>query len=271
MIFLLVLLIIFLLLLIYFFLCFTHTKRENRFTNLTNKYIAHRGLFNNKDIPENSITAYKLAVENNFGIELDVHITKDKVPVIIHDSNLLRMCGVDVNIEDITYKESQKYNLLNTDEKIPMFSDVLKIIDGKVPLFVEIKEKNNAKEIASITANLLNTYSGPYAVQCFNPFPLLWFKRYKPEVIRGQLATNFIKSDNKIIKKISVSNMIFDFLSKPDYIAYNYKEKENYVLKLIKKLTNTKIQVWAIKNQKDFDRDKDNYDIVLFDSFIPKL
>src|SRR5690606_10174328 len=109
-----------------------------------NFYYAHRGLHNNNnDAPENSIKAFKLAVEHNYGIELDVRLTRDRVPVVFHDNSLNRACGVDKLVSEVNFDELSKYRLFNSTETIPSFEEVLKIIDGKVPLIVELKSTNN--------------------------------------------------------------------------------------------------------------------------------
>ena len=93
---------------------------------LFDNLIAHRGFHNlEKNIPENSIKAFKEAIKNNYVIELDIHRTKDNKLVVFHDYNLKRVCGIDKTIESCTYKELSKLYLFNTSSKIPLFSEVL--------------------------------------------------------------------------------------------------------------------------------------------------
>lgn len=254
---------------LYLFCIIKSTKKDKEFLPLLKNYIAHRGLYNNEDVPENSLSSFELAVKNDYGIELDVHLTKDKELVVVHDSNLLRMCNIDKNVEELTYDEVKFLSLLNTDQKILKFTEALEIIGGKVPLFVEIKYQGNYLETARKTARVLDNYKGVYAIQSFQPKVVRWFYKNRPDIIRGQLCSNFIKSNNSLIKKLSPSHLIFDFYSKPDFIAYNYKQKENLSLKLVQKITNQKIQVWAIDNYNDFNNDKNKYDMVIFEKIKP--
>ena len=96
------------------------------------KIIAHRGVFNNKDIPENSLKSFREAVKLNYDVEFDIHLTKDNILVVFHDDNLKRMTGSDKNIQDCTYDEIKDLKLLNTNEHIPTLDEVLKVIDNKV-------------------------------------------------------------------------------------------------------------------------------------------
>ncbi|MGN0995468.1 MAG: glycerophosphodiester phosphodiesterase family protein, partial [Candidatus Ventricola sp.] len=107
---------------------------------LLSRDYAHRGLHDNaSDAPENSMAAFRRAVEAGYGIELDVQLTRDRVPVVFHDESLSRMCGVPGNVRDYTFDELVQFPLLRSAERIPRFEDVLTLVDGRVPLIVEIK------------------------------------------------------------------------------------------------------------------------------------
>ena len=130
--------------------------------------IAHRGLFNNNsDAPENSLAAFRNALEHGFGMELDVQLTKDGKLVVFHDFDLKRMCGVHKKLTELTYAELEQYSLKNSTEKIPLFSDVLELVNGKVPLVVEIKVDFDYKATTEAAAAMLSEYKGVYCMECF--------------------------------------------------------------------------------------------------------
>lgn len=138
---------------------------------------AHRGLFTkDQSIPENSMAAFANAVEHGYGIELDIQLTKDKQLVVFHDHTLTRMCGIDLPVCEMTYEELQKYTLGNTEEKIPLFKDVLELVDGKVPLLVEIKLPTLRTYTCQAADALLQNYRGQYCIESFNPLALRWYK-----------------------------------------------------------------------------------------------
>ena len=87
---------------------------------------AHRGLHDNQsEAPENSLAAFRKAVEAGFGIELDIQLSKDRIPVVFHDFTLKRVCGAPGKVCDYTYEELQKFSLCGSGQKIPTLEEVL--------------------------------------------------------------------------------------------------------------------------------------------------
>ena len=163
-------------------------------------YYAHRGLFDNRSAaPENSLAAFRLAVESGYGIELDVQLSKDDIPVVFHDATLKRMCGVDGHVWDYTLAELQQMKLASSDETIPTFADVLDTIAGKVPLIVEYKLDRVQTKVCELGNELLNAYvekyHGVYCIGSFHPLALIWYRKNRPDIIRGQLSEEFWKND----------------------------------------------------------------------------
>lgn len=135
---------------------------------LKENLIAHRGMHNmKKGIPENSIKAFEESIKNNYIIELDLHILKDKSVVVFHDDNLKRMTGVDKQLADTTYEEIKNLKLQDTNNYIPLFEDVLKVISGKVPIVIELKYDTKVGLLESETMNILKNYKGKYVIKSF--------------------------------------------------------------------------------------------------------
>lgn len=186
------------------------------------KYIAHRGLYT-KGVPENSMDAFKRAVEKGFDIELDVRLTKDCKVIVFHDDDLMRMFGVEGKVCDFTYQQLQAFELPESHQKIPLFKDVLKMVDGKVALLIEIKQSSPFGELEKRVDRLLRKYTGNYAVESFNPFSMGWFRIFSKNVKRGQLISEYKygKSfDRKyILRKICAKPIVWRLISKPDFVA----------------------------------------------------
>lgn len=238
-----------------------------------NRLYAHRGLFDNNLLcPENSLGAFKKAVNAGYGIELDVHVTKDKQVVVFHDDNLERMCGVGLKIEDSTYEEISKYHLLDTNEKIPLLSEVLKLIENKVPLIIEIKVLNNVMNACETISNEIEKFDCNYCIESFNPLALIWYRKNKPSVMRGQLSTNYYKDkiDGNVIKNFVLTNMMLNFLTKPDFIAYNHKYKETKSFIIVTKIMGALPVAWTVRNQEELDDLDKNFKVFIFEGFIPR-
>lgn len=235
-------------------------------------YYAHRGLFDNsKGIPENSMKAFKRAVEEGYGIELDVQLTKDGVPVIFHDFTLERMCGVSGKIENMTYAELRKLSLLHTDEKIPKLKDFLDMVDGQVPLIIELKIESVNLALCPAVQSLLEDYKGVYCIESFNPLALLWYRRKHREVMRGQLSTNFRHDGNyKNVTYFFLTHLLTNCATRPDFIAYNCHFKTEPGRRICRHLYKNLAVAWTVKNQKQLESLKKDYDLFIFESFIPK-
>ena len=154
---------------------------------------AHRGLHSDT-VPENSMDAFSRALNGGYGIELDVHLMKDGNLAVIHDASLKRTAGADVLIEDLCTEDLENYRLEGTEQKIPTFLEVLDLFNGKAPLIVELKPVgNNHDALCARVCAALDKYTGVYCIESFDPRCVYWFRKHRPDVIRGQLTENFFK------------------------------------------------------------------------------
>lgn len=171
-----------------------NTRRREQMQPFEKVMIAHRGFFDNEtEYPENSLPAFQRAVEAGYGIELDVQLTTDEKLVVFHDASLKRMCGIDRKVTECSYVELQQYTLANSSQKIPMLDEVLSVIDGRAPLIVEIKPEGNCIRTAELLNARMTDYDGIYCIESFHPLVVAWYYRHQPEVIRGQLSSDFMR------------------------------------------------------------------------------
>ena len=233
---------------------------------------AHRGLHDNQtQAPENSMRAFKKAVESGYGIELDVQLTKDGVPVIFHDFTLDRMCGVSGRIDTHTYEQLRKLSLLKSQEKIPTLEEFLKMVDGRVPLIVELKVEWTDLSLCRVVDQMLSAYKGVYCIESFNPLVLLWYRKHHKEVMRGQLSTNFRRDGNyKSPLHFCLTHLLTNWATGPDFIAYNCMFKEEPGRRICRKLYKNLAVAWTVKNQKQLESLEKDFDLFIFDSFIPE-
>ncbi len=242
-------------------------------------YYAHRGLHDNAgnahgnmhgNLPENSQAAFLRAVEAGYGIEMDVQVSKDGVPVVFHDFTLKRICKRDGKVCDYTWQELKDFRLCDSEETIPRFEDVLKMVDGKVPLIVELKVERTDLTVCRRADELLRGYQGLYCIESFNPLVLLWYRKYRKDVVRGQLSDGFIKSGEfKGLLYHILQNLMLNWLTKPDFIAYNHKYENVFARKLCRDLYKNTAVAWTIKSSRELTEARDKFDMFIFDSFIP--
>lgn len=232
---------------------------------------AHRGL-HNAQRPENSMAAFHAALEGGYGIELDIHLMKDGNLAVIHDASLKRTAGADVKIEDLTLGELDAYRLAGTDEKIPLFSQVLALFDGKAPLIVELKcENNNYAALCEAAMAMLDGYNGAYCVESFDPRCVLYLKKHYPHVIRGQLTENFLKGKGKLpwVIKFLLTHQLGNFLLQPDFVAYKFADRKNLGNFLVRKFWRVQGVTWTLKTAEEHAQAVKEGWIPIFEGFRP--
>ena len=209
-------------------------KKTNRKVNLAERY-AHRGYHDKPGIPENSMAAFRRAIEYGLASEIDVHLIADGTLVVFHDDDLERETGVKGSIEAYDLTNLRKLRLEGTDELIPTLDEVLELYeDTGLALLIELKSVGgNYRALAEAAAKRLDSYKGEYAVQSFDPRVLIAYRRLRPEVIRGQLAQNFYRSREGLpyYQVVMLSNLMMNIIAKPDFISYKYCDRDNFVLR----------------------------------------
>ncbi|NLK28724.1 MAG: glycerophosphodiester phosphodiesterase, partial [Clostridiales bacterium] len=212
------------------------------------------------------------AVHNHYGIELDVQLTRDQIPVVFHDGNLLRACGVKHKVSELTYQELSTYRLFQSQERIPTLEEALNAIGGKVPLIIELKIPWHAKLLCRKVSEILQGYKGVYCIESFNPFGLMWYRKNHPEVVRGQLSTDFRKEkiEGSKVQYFILKHLLMNFLTKPDFIAYDHQYISGLSITLCRKLYRIKTVAWTIRSQEELDRNRKFFDWFIFENFKPK-
>lgn len=217
---------------------------------------AHRGLHGG-GVPENSLAAFEKACVSGFGIELDVQLSRDGEVMVFHDYTLVRMTGVEKKLCELTAEELGALCLADTDEKIPTLREVLSLVDGRVPLLVELKGENGDTSLCPKVAELLREYRGPYCIESFNPLLLRAMRREMNDVFYGLLYTDLWreKKGNKKRSALDVllSVMVFNFIAKPNFIAYKESYRENLCVRLATKFYRAPRFVWTVRSKENLD------------------
>ena len=207
-------------------------RKGHRKWEVLKKYrYAHRGYHDKPVVPENSLPAFRRAIERGFGAELDVHLLKDGTLAVFHDSDLKRCANVEGEIEDLTLDELKQLRLEGTDEQIPTFDEVLALFEHETPLIIELKTaRGNHKALAKAVCERLDSYQGEFCIESFDPFALIDVKKLRPEICRGQLSMNFEKDKAGLpwYKRFIAGNLLLNFLTVPDFIAYKFEDRSSY-------------------------------------------
>lgn len=258
------------------FLLMLRCRREHPGWKLLRQYrYAHRGYHDKPHIPENSMAAFRRAIEHGYGAELDVHLMKDGRLAVIHDASLKRTAGADVLVEDLTAEELKNYKLEGTEHHIPLLDEVLPIFAGKAPLIVELKaERGNAEALAAAACKLLDKHHVTYCVESFDPRCLIWLWANRPDVVRGQLSENFRRHGDGTNLPGAVrwvlSNLLLNARTRPDFIAYRYEDRKCLSLRLCRSLYGAQEFSWTIRSKADMDAAEQDGALVIFECFDPR-
>jgi len=233
---------------------------------------AHRGLHGG-EIPENSMAAFQAALDQGFGIELDVHLLKDGNLAVIHDSLLNRTTGQPGRVEDLTTQDLKNYPLQGTQETIPELMDVLTLFQGKAPIILELKpDGGNHNELTQAACEMMKTYQGAFCMESFDPRCLRWLKKNRPDIIRGQLAENSfrVRSDLPDWMKFVLTHCLCNFLTVPDFIAYKFSDRRTTVsTTLCQKLWKADMVAWTLRTPEDGRTARTEGWIPIFEGFTP--
>jgi glycerophosphoryl diester phosphodiesterase len=253
---------------LYLFAIKPRRKRKEMDKFRTWRY-AHRGLHNDQGA-ENSMTAFENAIKKGYGIEIDVRYSKDGELVVFHDETLKRVCGIDKRVVDLTVSELKEIRLGNTEDTIPTFKEFLEFIDGRVPLLIEIKQDQGEGNVAFGACQMLKGYKGDYMLQSFNPLAIKTVKRELPHAVRGILSDNYMRDEKRrgMLYKL-LKNLMFNFLCRPDFIAFNHEEIQNsFTVRFVKKLFNPTLFAWTVRSADD-EKSAYNkgFDVIIFENF----
>lgn len=254
--------------LLYLFLVAPKNKKEMK--NYKSKYYAHRGLHNDERA-ENSMSAFKAAVDAGYGIELDIRLSKDGKLVVFHDDTLERVCGREGKVIDFTADELATFKLSGTDDGIPLFSDVLALIDGRVPLLVEIKENAGDSSVSLAACEMLNGYVGNFIVESFNPMSLKVVKENMPEIPRGILSHRYF--DNEKCRTplfFALQNLLLNFLCRPAFIAYDHRHAKSLSLRFVRSFFGADTVAWTVRSaEEEAIARKNGFDGIIFENYLP--
>lgn len=230
--------------------------------------IAHRGL-HDKKAPENSLAAFKNAIDKGYNIELDVQMLSDGTVVVFHDESLSRMTGNDGYLKFLTKEDLKMLTLKDSKECIPTLQEVLDFVDGRAPLFIEIKNTSKVGELEQKVKDMLNNYKGEFAIISFNPRVLSYFKEHAPKMLRGQLAGSFKGEKLGFFKKFALRSMLIT--KKQDLANFIMYEAKALPCMYVRKFKRLPLIAWTVKSQSEYLRVVKYSDNVTFEGFEPKI
>lgn len=261
-----VLLVLVLLVLLWMLLICPSDTTPSFYEKFANRSYAHRGL-HDENMPENSLPAFQAAADEGYGIELDIHMCKDGKIVVIHDDDFLRMCGDKRRVEQTGYQQIRKLCLSDTEYTVPLLTDVLDVVGGRVPLIVEFKSCENFQPFCDAAIKILDRYTGDFCMESFDPRIVRYIYKKRPDWMRGQLSCENADKEHRF-RSFFLENLLTNIYAKPHFIAYRHEDMKNLNYRLSTGLLKGLSAAWTVRTEEDFERCcKRDADMIIFERF----
>lgn len=234
---------------------------------------AHRGLHDREaGAPENSLPAFRRALERGYGVELDVHLTGDGRLAVIHDKNLKRTAGVDAEVSDLTMEELKRCRLEGTQETVPALEEAAQLFQGGPPLLVELKaDYFDVRELVKKAVAVLDRCQVDYCIESFHPGVIFWLKRHRPDICRGQLSQNFWRHRGELKgwQAFAMTNLLSNFLTRPDFISFHWAHRMLPAVWLCRRLHRLPVFCWTVQSRQTMEQVEREGCLVIFEGFLP--
>lgn len=251
-------------------LFFTAPGRHPGIKKYRGAKFAHRGL-HGEGRAENSLSAFSAAVEQGFGIELDVRLTKDGEVVVFHDDTLLRVAGDSRRVDECTLPELRALRLSGTEETIPTFHEVLALVGGRVPLLVEVKEDPGCRAVSDATAKILSEYDGEFITESFNPMTVRRMRRALPGSASGYLCDHFTANpDYRAAKYLLIEHFLLNFIARPAFIAFDRAAVPYAPFTFMRKFWRAPAFAWTVRSAEEEAACRADFDGVIFENYLPE-
>ncbi|NTF41884.1 glycerophosphodiester phosphodiesterase [Rhizobium rhizogenes] len=231
---------------------------------LTERPVAHRGYHDmNKEVWENTLSAFSRAIEAGFAIECDLHYASDSVPVVFHDDDLQRVCNLPGELRDRTSAELGLLSIGGTKDKIPTLKQLLQLCDGKVPLVLELKGREGDDEgFAESVLEVLEGYKGHVALMSFDHWLLKDLKSLEAPypvglTAEGNKPETFFQHDEAMQLGL-------------DFISYFYGHLPNPFI-TAQRQRGIPVITWTVRDEAARKHTFANADQMTFEGFDPRI
>lgn len=229
---------------------------------LTAQPIAHRGYHDmNKTVWENTLSAFERAISAGYAIECDLQYTADSVPVVFHDGDMHRLCGVEGDVRAKTAGELGLFSIGGTSDRVPTLSQLLRLVKGRVPLVIELKGRQGDDEgFAEAVLDGLEGYAGPVALMSFDHWLLKDLKALETTLPIG-LTAEGARPEDLALHADAMSLGL-------DFISYYYGHLPNPFI-TAQRAKGCAILTWTVRDAEAEAHSYAQADQITFEGFVP--
>lgn len=227
--------------------------------------IAHRGLHDlNNKCWENTLSAFDAAASAGFAIECDVHLSADGKAIVFHDGTLDRVTGQTGNIDELTAQQASEIRVGGTKDHIPTLAEALKLIDGRVPIIIELKGIAGRDDgLVKAVASDLAAYQGQAAIMSFDHHLIRLFGKDAPGIPAGLTAEGLRDEDMEAHFSMLAHEI--------DFISYNVHHLENRFVEFVHSHLDLPVISWTVRSAADKMKSDALVDQITFEGFDPRL
>jgi glycerophosphoryl diester phosphodiesterase len=236
---------------------------------LTSRPIAHRGLWDTQDNPENSLAAFRQAASQGIPFEFDVQLSADGQLAVVHDAVLDRLTGERLRVGDLDRASLRRLRINGTGEHIPTIAEVLEIADG-TPFVIDVRRWHGAGrgELEKAVAEAVRGYEGPFAVQSFDPLAVLRLRRLVGDHPVGQ-ASGHLRSAGRVARSVGRA-MITNALTRPAFISYELSALPSVAVNFWRRL-GIPVLAWTVQSAAAEEQAAQVADNFFFDGYLPGI
>lgn len=218
------------------------------------------------------MSAFRAAVERGLPIELDVRLLADEQVAVFHDETLDRMTSSSAPIRRLSARQLRELRLSGSDERVPLLSEVLQLVAGRVALVIELKHdaRVGRGRLEQCVWRELGGYRGDYAVMSFHPMVVGWFRRNAPQVTRGQLSGRLTDAKLSRLERFALRNLLLTPVNRPHFVAYDVTGLPALPVSLWRRITHNPVLAWTVRDEAEARRADRYADNLIFDQIAPE-
>jgi glycerophosphoryl diester phosphodiesterase len=228
---------------------------------LTARPIAHRGFHDlARGRPENSLAAFAAAVDARYAVECDLHLAADSIPVVFHDDDLARLCGRTGCVRDLTAAELGDLRLGNSAEWVPTLDELLDLVEGRVPLVLELKHiKGRDAGLAWEVVERLKRYPGAAALMSFDAALIADIRAADSTLPRGLTAAGDWRAAPLHLNTALRLGV--------DFVSYRIDDLPTLMPYLARRLLGLPLICWTVRTPEQLRKARAYTDQITFEGF----
>jgi glycerophosphoryl diester phosphodiesterase len=235
---------------------------------LTARPVAHRGLHDAAHgVIENTASAFSAALTGHYAIECDLQLSGDGEPMVFHDDTLDRLTEQQGPLADLPSRELKTVSFKATADRMMMLGDLCTLVEGRVPLVIELKSHfNSDTRLAVRAAEVLQSYAGPVAVMSFDPAMISAIAAAAPGLPRGLVAERKLLSGHDVGTTAYLKAV---FRTRPHFVAWSIRDLPAALPLLARYAFGLPLLTWTVRTDADRARASRWADQMIFEGFRP--